>query len=38
MFVFSFRQNAKMQETFMENRRKIGDVNASHGYSHIWRL
>ena len=28
-FVFSFRQNAKMQETFMENRRKIGDVNAS---------
>ena len=29
MFVFSFRQNAKMQETFMENRRKIGDVNTS---------
>ena len=29
MFVFSFRQNAKMQEIFMENRRKIGDVNAS---------
>ena len=29
MFVFSFRQNAKMQETFMENRREIGDVNAS---------
>ena len=29
MFVFSFRQNVKMQETFMENRRKIGDVNAS---------
>jgi ATP-binding cassette subfamily B protein len=29
MFVFSFLQNAKMQETFMENRRKIGDVNAS---------
>ena len=29
MFVFSFRQNTKMQETFMENRRKIGDVNAS---------
>ena len=29
MFMFSFRQNAKMQETFMENRRKIGDVNAS---------
>ena len=29
MFVFSFRQNAKMQETFMENRRKLGDVNAS---------
>ena len=29
MFIFSFRQNAKMQETFMEDRRKIGDVNAS---------
>lgn len=29
MFVFSFKQNARMQETFMENRRKIGDVNAS---------
>ncbi len=29
MFVFSFRQNSRMQETFMENRRKIGDVNAS---------
>ena len=29
MFVFSFRQNRRMQETFMENRRKIGDVNAS---------
>ena len=29
MFVFSFRQNGRMQETFMENRRKIGDVNAS---------
>ena len=29
MFVFSFRQNAKMQETFMEIRRKNGDVNAS---------
>ena len=29
MFLFSFRQNARMQETFMENRRKIGDVNAS---------
>lgn len=29
MFIFSFRQNRRMQETFMENRRKIGDVNAS---------
>ena len=29
MFFFSFRQNSHMQETFMENRRKIGDVNAS---------
>ena len=29
MFFFSFRQNRKMQETFMENRRKIGDINAS---------
>lgn len=29
MFLFSFRQNQKMQCTFMENRKKIGDVNAS---------
>lgn len=29
MFAFSLSQNQKMQETFMENRRKIGDVNAS---------
>lgn len=29
MFLFSFRQNARMQETFMDNRRKIGDINAS---------
>ena len=29
MFFFSLRQNQRMQETFMENRRKIGDVNAS---------
>lgn len=29
MFFFSFRQNQKMQRTFMENRKKIGDVNAS---------
>ena len=29
MFVFSFRQNQRMQETFMENRRKIGNVNSS---------
>ncbi|MCC8061400.1 MAG: ABC transporter ATP-binding protein/permease [Clostridiales bacterium] len=29
MFLFSVRQNQRMQITFMENRRKIGDVNAS---------
>lgn len=29
MFIFSFRQNQRMQDTFMENRRKIGDVNSS---------
>ncbi len=29
MILFSARQNARMQETFMDNRRKIGDVNAS---------
>ena len=29
MIFFSARQNARMQETFMENRRKIGDVNYS---------
>ena len=29
MFLFSFRQNQNMQRTFMENRKKIGDVNAS---------
>lgn len=29
MLVFSFCQNRRMQETFMENRRKIGDVNSS---------
>lgn len=29
MFFFSVSQNKKMQETFMENRRKIGDVNVS---------
>ena len=29
MFLFSFCQNQKMQRTFMENRKKIGDVNAS---------
>ena len=28
MVVFCFRQNASMQETFMDNRRKIGDINA----------
>ena len=29
MFVFSLSQNQRMQLTFMDNRRKIGDVNAS---------
>lgn len=29
MFIFSLSQNKRMQETFMENRRKIGDVNVS---------
>ena len=29
MLIFSYGQNRKMQETFMDNRRKIGDVNAS---------
>lgn len=29
MFIFSMSQNKRMQATFMENRRKIGDVNAS---------
>ncbi len=29
MIFFSARQNRRMQETFMDNRRKIGDVNAS---------
>lgn len=29
MIFFSGRQNRRMQETFMENRKKIGDVNAS---------
>ena len=29
MIIFSARQNKRMQATFMDNRRKIGDVNAS---------
>ena len=29
MFFFSLSQNKRIQATFMENRRKIGDVNAS---------
>ena len=29
MILFSVKQNAKMQETFMDNRKKIGDVNSS---------
>ena len=29
MLLFSYGQNKKMQATFMDNRRKIGDVNSS---------
>lgn len=29
MFVFSMSQNKRMQATFLDNRKKIGDVNAS---------
>lgn len=29
MLVFSYGRNKKMQETFMDNRRKIGDINSS---------
>lgn len=29
MLVFSYGQNKKMQESFMDNRRKIGDINSS---------
>lgn len=29
MLVFSYGQNKKMQETFTDNRRKIGDINSS---------
>ena len=29
MLIFSYKQNRKMQATFLDNRRKIGDVNAS---------
>ena len=29
MLVFSYGQNKKMQETFMDNRRKIGDIYSS---------
>lgn len=29
MFLFSMGQNRRMQATFMENRRKIGDINSS---------
>ena len=29
MLVFSYGQNKKLQETFMDNRRKIGDINSS---------
>ena len=29
MLIFSYKQNRQMQETFMDNRRKIGDINAS---------
>ena len=34
MLVFSMKQNRRMQETFMDNRRKIGDVKLQpSGYS-----
>ena len=29
MLIFSYGQNKRMQETFMDNRRKIGDINSS---------
>lgn len=29
MFLFSLKQNRRMQRTFMENRKKIGNVNSS---------
>ena len=29
MLIFSISQNRRMQATFLDNRRKIGDVNAS---------
>ena len=29
MLLFSLQQNRRMQATFMDNRRKIGDINAS---------
>ena len=29
MILFSIRQNKKMQQTFLENRLRIGDINAS---------
>ena len=29
MVIFSYGQNRKMQATFMDNRRKIGDLNSS---------
>lgn len=29
MFAFSMHQNRRMQATFLDNRRKIGDINAS---------
>ena len=29
MLIFSYGQNRKMQATFMDNRRKIGDMNSS---------
>ena len=28
MLIFSYGQNKRMQETFMDNRRKIGDINS----------
>ena len=38
MLFFSYGQNKKMQATFMDNRRKIGDVNSSLQDTLAWIL